>query len=151
MDQRGNSICQTLVCNYGARQIPPYISTVSIHANNPRDALAKLSQMVGMAGLPMSEGSIRTQIASAIRLIVQLQRFSDGVRRIVSISEVSGMERDVILMQELFRFTTRGTAADGQVRGLFTATGIRPGFIEELRMKGLTVPPWLFNPAAGAM
>ena len=104
-----------------------------------------------MAGLPMTEGSIRAQIASAIRLIVQLQRFSDGVRRIVSISEVSGMERDVILMQELFRFVTRGTGADGQVRGVFTATGIRQAFIEELRMKGLTVPQWLFTPAAGAL
>ena len=82
-------------------------SMATIHANSPRDALARLSQMVGMAGLPMSEGSIRAQITSAIRLIVQLQRFSDGNRRIVSISEVSGMERDVILMQELFRFVTR--------------------------------------------
>ncbi len=126
-------------------------SMATIHANSPRDALARLSQMVGMAGLPMSEGSIRAQITSAIRLIVQLQRFSDGVRRIVSISEVSGMERDVILMQELFRFVTRGTGADGQVRGVFTATGIRPAFIEELRMKGLAVPQWLFTPAAGAL
>ena len=126
-------------------------SMATIHANSPRDALSRLSQMVGMAGLPMSEGSIRAQITSAIRLIVQLQRFSDGVRRIVSIGEVSGMERDVILMQELFRFVTRGTDPGGQVRGVFTATGIRPAFIEELRMKGLAVPQWLFTPAAGAL
>ena len=126
-------------------------SMATIHANSPRDALSRLTQMVGMAGLPMTEASIRSQITSAIRLIVQLQRFSDGVRRIVSVSEVSGMERDVILMQELFRFVTRGTDAAGQVRGVFTATGIRPTFIEEVRVRGLAVPPWLFNPAAGAL
>ena len=126
-------------------------SMATIHANSPRDALARLSQMVGMAGLPMSEGSIRQQITSAIRLIVQLQRFSDGVRRVVSISEISGMEREVVLMQELFRFVTRGTGADGEVRGVFTATGIRPALVDELRVKGLAVPPGLFTPAPGAI
>ncbi len=126
-------------------------SMATIHANSPRDAIARLSQMVGMAGLPMSEASIRQQIASAIRLIVQLQRFGDGVRRVVSISEVSGMEHDVVLMQELFRFVPRGAGADGQVRGVFSATGIRPAFVDDLKMKGFAVPHWLFNPAAGAM
>ncbi len=126
-------------------------SMATIHANSPRDALARLSQMVGMAGLPMSEGSIRQQITSAIRLIVQLQRFSDGVRRVVSISEISGMEREVVLMQELFRFVTRGTGADGEVRGVFTATGIRPALVDELRVKGLAVPSGLFTPAPGAI
>ncbi|MGO9486944.1 MAG: CpaF family protein [Rhodomicrobium sp.] len=126
-------------------------SMATIHANSPRDALSRLTQMVGMAGLPMTEASIRSQITSAIKLIVQLQRFSDGVRRIVSVSEVSGMEREVILMQELYRFVTRGTDAAGQVRGVFTATGIRPTFIEEVRVRGFAIPPWLFNPAAGAL
>ena len=121
-------------------------SMATIHANNPRDALSRLSQMVGMAGLPMSEGSIRSQIASAIRLIVQLQRFGDGKRRIVSISEVSGMEREVILMQELFRFVRHSTASDGQVRGTYTPTGVRPSFIEEIRLKGFNISAMYFDP-----
>ncbi len=124
-------------------------SMATIHANTPRDALSRLSQMVGMAGLPMAESSIRAQITSAIRLIVQLQRFSDGKRRIVSVSEISGMERDVILMQELFRFVRHSTAADGHVRGTYTATGIRPSFIEEIRIKGFTVTQSFFDPVPG--
>jgi pilus assembly protein CpaF len=126
-------------------------SMATIHANTPRDALSRLSQMVGMAGLPMAENSIRAQIASAIKLIVQLQRFSDGKRRIVSISEISGMERDVILMQEMFRFVRQGTAAGGDVRGVYTATGIRPSFTEDLRIKGFTVPQNFFDPAPGVL
>jgi pilus assembly protein CpaF len=124
-------------------------SMATIHANNPRDALSRLSQMVGMAGLPMSESSIRSQIAAAIKLVVQLQRFSDGKRRVVSISEVSGMEREVVLMQELFRFVRQGTASDGEVRGVYTATGIRPTFMEELKIKGFTIPQNFFDPAPG--
>ncbi len=120
-------------------------SMATIHANNPRDALSRLAQMVGMAGFPMSEGSIRAQIASAIRLIVQLQRFSDGKRRIVSISEVVGMEREVILMQELFRFVRHGTATDGQVRGTYSSTGIRPTFIEDIKMQGFNVSQSFFD------
>ncbi len=126
-------------------------SMATIHANNPRDALSRLSQMVGMAGLTMSESSIRTQITSAIKLIVQLQRFSDGKRRIVSISEISGMERDIVLMQELFRFIRHGTDADGQVLGVYTATGIRPSFIEELKVKGFNVAQNFFDPVAGVL
>jgi pilus assembly protein CpaF len=124
-------------------------SMATIHANNPRDALARLSQMVGMAGLPMSEGSIRSQIASAIKLIVQLQRFSDGRRRVVSISELSGMEREVILMQELFRFVRRGISADGEVLGIYTPTGVRPTFIEEIKLKGFNISQSFFDPVAG--
>ena len=123
----------------------------TIHANTPRDALSRLSQMVGMAGLPMSESSVRAQIASAIKLIVQLQRFSDGKRRIVSVSEVVGMERDVILMQELFRFARHGTAAGGEVRGTYTATGVRPSFIEDLTIKGFTITHGFFDPVAEVM
>ena len=121
-------------------------SMATIHANNPRDALSRLSQMVGMAGLPMSEGSIRAQVVSAIKLIVQLQRFSDGKRRIVAISEITGMERDVILMQDVFRFVRHGTASDGQVRGIYTATGLRPSFVEDLRIKGLNISNAFFDP-----
>ncbi len=122
-------------------------SMATIHANSPRDALARLSQMIGMAGLTMSEGSIRSQIASAIKLIVQLQRFSDGKRRIVSITEVTGMEREVVQMQEIFRFIRTGTSDDGQVRGTFVATGLRPAFIEELLVKGMLFPQSFFEPA----
>jgi pilus assembly protein CpaF len=121
-------------------------SMATIHANNPRDAMGRLSQMVGMAGLPMSENSIRAQIVSAIKLIVQLQRFSDGKRRVVSITEVSGMERDVIQMQELFRFARQGVSPDGQVRGVFTATGVRPFFVEELKIRGFSVSSSFFDP-----
>ena len=121
-------------------------SMATIHANNPRDALARMTQMVGMAGLNMSEGSIRAQIASAITLIIQLQRFSDGRRRIVSVTEITGMERDVIQMQEIFRFVRIGTAADGQVRGEFRATGLRPSFMDELQVKGFSFPNDFFDP-----
>ncbi|HZV22069.1 MAG TPA: CpaF family protein [Hyphomicrobiales bacterium] len=123
-------------------------SMATIHANNPRDALSRLAQMVGMAGMPMSEASIRGQIASAINLIVQLQRFSDGRRRIVSVSEITGMERDVILMQELFRFVRQGVSPDGKIRGAYTATGIRPSFIEDIRVKGFQLPQSFFDPAS---
>jgi pilus assembly protein CpaF len=121
-------------------------SMATIHANNPRDALARLAQMVGMAGLSMSEASIRAQIASAITIIIQLQRFSDGRRRVVSISEVTGLERDVLQLQEIFKFVRTGTANDGQVRGEFRATGLRPRFMEDLHVRGFAFPPDFFDP-----
>jgi pilus assembly protein CpaF len=123
-------------------------SMTTIHANTPRDALARLTQMVGMAGLNMTETSVRTQIASAISIIVQLQRFSDGRRRVVSITEISGMERDVIQMQEIFKFIRMGTATDGQVRGEFRATGLRPSFMQELQVRGFSFAPDFFEPGA---
>jgi pilus assembly protein CpaF len=121
-------------------------SMATIHANNPRDGLARMAQMVGMAGLSMSEGSIRAQIASAITIIVQLQRFSDGRRRVVSISEITGLERDVIQLQEIFKFVRLGTSNDGQVRGDFRATGLRPRFMEDLQVRGFAFPPDFFDP-----
>jgi pilus assembly protein CpaF len=121
-------------------------SMTTIHANNPRDALARLTQMVGMAGLNMTEASVRTQIASAITLIIQLQRFSDGRRRVVSVTEITGMERDVIQMQEIFRFIRIGTTPDGQVRGDFRATGLRPTFMDELQLRGYAFPSDFFEP-----
>ncbi len=124
-------------------------SMATIHANSPRDAIARLSQMVGMTGLMMSEMSIRAQIASAIRLIVQLQRFSDGKRRIVSIAEITGMERDVIQMQEIFHFVRTGTSSEGLVRGDFAATGLRPTIMEDLQVKGFSFPSNLFDPIDG--
>jgi pilus assembly protein CpaF len=121
-------------------------SMATIHANNPRDALARLTQMVGMAGLSMTETSIRTQITAAITIIIQLQRFSDGRRRVVSVAEITGIERDVIQMQEIFRFVRSGTTPDGQVRGEFRAMGLRPTFMEELQIKGFAFPNDFFDP-----
>jgi len=121
-------------------------SMATIHANNPRDAIARLTQMVGMAGLSMSEASIRAQIASAITIIVQLQRFSDGRRRIVSVTEITGMERDVIQMQEIFKFVRIGTTTDGQVRGDFRATGLRPALMDDLQVRGYAFPNDFFDP-----
>jgi pilus assembly protein CpaF len=122
-------------------------SMATIHANSPRDAIARLSQMIGMAGLSMSELSIRAQIAYAVKVIIQLQRFSDGRRRIVSIAEITGMEREVIQMQEIFRFVRTGTSNDGQVKGEYVATGLRPAFLEDLQVKGFSFPVGFFDPA----
>jgi pilus assembly protein CpaF len=124
-------------------------SMATIHANNPRDALARMTQMVGMAGLSMSEGSIRAQITSAITVIVQLQRFSDGRRRVVSVSEITGLEREVIQLQEIFKFVRIGTSNDGQVRGDFRATGLRPRFMEDLQVRGFSFAKDFFDPGQG--
>jgi pilus assembly protein CpaF len=121
-------------------------SMTTIHANTTRDALARLEQMIGMAGYPMTIQSIRSQIASAIRLVIQLQRLSDGKRRVVSVSEISGIEGDVIQMQEIFRFNRVSTSEDGTIQGHFQATGVRPKFLNELASRGLTVPPSYFDP-----
>jgi len=121
-------------------------SMTTIHANTPRDAVSRLTQMVSMAGLAMSENTIRAQIASAIKIIIQLQRFSDGRRRIVSICEVTGMERDIIQMQEIFKFVRHGVGNDGTVKGDFVATGIRPSFMDELSLRGITFAPNFLQP-----
>jgi len=122
-------------------------SMTTIHANTPRDALSRLEQMVGMAGMPMSQLSIRAQIASAIRLIIQVQRLSDGVRRVVSISEITGMESDVVQMQEIFKFVKKDRTETGDIIGEFKATGIRPRFLEEISAIGLRVPRETFEPS----
>jgi pilus assembly protein CpaF len=121
-------------------------SMTTVHANNPRDALKRLEQMVGMAGLPMTVASIRSQIASAVHIVVQLQRLSDGRRRVTSIGEITGMEGDVIQMQELYRFVKESTDDKGQIRGSFKATGIRPTFLDELKHAGIMLPPSHFDP-----
>ena len=107
-------------------------SMATIHANTPRDAISRLEQMIGMAGMPMTVASIRGQIAAAIRIIVQLSRLSDGNRRIMSIAEITGLEGDIIQMQEIFKFVRTGTASDGAVVGHFQATGVRPRFLADL-------------------
>jgi pilus assembly protein CpaF len=121
-------------------------SMTTIHANTPRDAVGRLEQMVGMAGMPMSQLSIRSQISSAITMIVQVQRLSDGSRKIVSISEITGMEGEVVQMQEIMKFKKIGTDEDGRIHGEFRATGIRPRFVEEFAELGIEIPVMIFDP-----
>jgi pilus assembly protein CpaF len=122
-------------------------SMATIHANNPREAISRLEQMIGMAGLPMTVASIRGQIAAAIRLIVQLQRLSDGKRRVTSITEITGLEGDVVQMQEIFRFVRTATLEDGTIEGHFQATGVRPRFLNDLATRGIKIPASYFDPS----
>ena len=121
-------------------------SMATVHANTPRDAISRLEQMIGMAGLPMTIASIRGQIAAAIRLIVQLSRLSDGKRRVMSIAEITGLEGDIIQMQEIYKFVRTATLEDGTVEGHFQATGIRPRFLTDLVAKGIKIPANYFDP-----
>jgi pilus assembly protein CpaF len=118
-------------------------SMTTVHANTPRDAMARLEQMVAMAGLDLPTRSIRAQIASAIHIVVQLKRFSDGSRRVVSLQEVAGMEGETITMQEIFRFEQTGMDARGRIEGRFLWTGLRPNFLEVFTANGLPVPEGL--------
>ncbi|PBC01414.1 CpaF family protein [Mesorhizobium sp. WSM3860] len=121
-------------------------SMTTIHANTPRDALSRLEQMVGMAGMPMTHESIRAQIASAIDIIVQTQRLSDGGRRVISISELTGMEGNVVQLQEIYHFVRRDVGADGTIVGDFRATGVRPRFAQEAATMGFHFAKDAFNP-----
>jgi len=121
-------------------------SMTTIHANTPRDAISRLEQMVGMAGMPMSHDSIRAQIASAIDIIVQTQRLSDGGRRVTSISEITGMEGNVVQLQEIYHFVRRDMGADGSIVGEFRATGVRPRFAQEAATLGHQFAKDAFNP-----
>jgi pilus assembly protein CpaF len=121
-------------------------SMATIHANTPRDAVSRLEQMLGMTGMPMTVQSIRSQISSAIGLIVQLTRLSDGKRKITSIAEITGMEGDVIQMQEIYKFVRTATESDGRIVGHFEATGIRPRFLEHLKAMGIEFPGAYFEP-----
>ncbi|MEX0405210.1 CpaF family protein [Aquibium sp. LZ166] len=121
-------------------------SMATIHANTPRDAIGRLEQMLGMTGMPMTVSSIRSQIASALDIIVQLTRLSDGKRKVTSVAEVTGMEGDVIQMQEIFRFVRTATENDGKIVGHFEATGIRPRFLDDLKAMGIEFPGKYFEP-----
>ncbi|MFB3775988.1 MAG: CpaF family protein [Bryobacteraceae bacterium] len=120
-------------------------SLTTVHANSPRDAVSRLEVMVSLANANMQLTAIRQQIASAVHLIVQAARQSDGSRRVVNITEVTGMEGDVITMQDLFVFEKRGLTPEGRVIGRFAATGIRPRFHEKLLSAGILLRPDLFN------
>ena len=121
-------------------------SMTTIHANSPRDALKRLEQMVAMAGMGLPVASTRSHIASAIRLILQLQRLPDGRRRLISVEEIRGSEGDVIQMQEIFKFVKEKTDAKGMIIGHFTGTGVRPQFLGELVPFGIEVSPTIFEP-----
>jgi pilus assembly protein CpaF len=123
-------------------------SMTTVHANSPRDALTRIEQMIGMAGLELSPRSIRQQIASAIHVIVQAERMEDGRRRVVSITELVGMEGEVITTQEIFRFRRTGRAANGgDVAGEFETTGVRPRFMDLVTARGLEAPGIQFTAA----
>ncbi|HAT32292.1 MAG TPA: pilus assembly protein CpaF [Janthinobacterium sp.] len=121
-------------------------SLATIHSNTPRDALARLENMVGMAGVNLTARATRQQICSAVTVVLQVSRLTDGARKLMSISEITGMEGDVIAMHEIFRFEQSGVDADGRVQGRFSATGVRPRFAERLRMFGAAVPDSAFDP-----
>jgi pilus assembly protein CpaF len=122
-------------------------SLTTIHANSARDALGRLETMVAMCNLNLPEAATRRQIASAIDVVVQVSRLSDGARKVVSIAEITGMEGDIISMQEIFTFKKTGLASTGAVLGEFMATGIRPRLAERLAASGINLPPSMFEPA----
>jgi len=120
-------------------------SLTTIHANSTRDALYRLDTMVAMANLNIPERAVRQQIASAVNLIVQVSRTADGTRKVTAISEITGMEGDVITMQDIFVFEKTGMTPDGRVRGRFRATGIRPKCAERLAASGVQLPRDMFE------
>jgi pilus assembly protein CpaF len=120
-------------------------SLTTIHANSPRDAIARMETMAMMANLNLPEKAIRKQIAAAITLVVQVARFNDGTRRLTHITEITGMEDDVVSMQDVFVFEKQGVSPDGRTLGTFTATGIRPKFADKLQASGISLPANFFE------
>ena len=121
-------------------------SMTTVHANTPRDALSRIEQMIGMSGIDISARSARSQIASAIHVVIQLNRLGDGKRKVISLSEITGMEGETITMQEIFHFRMTGRDEDGRVLGHFDATGIRPKFATQLATHGIHFDSELFRP-----
>jgi len=121
-------------------------SLATIHANTPRDALSRLENMVSMAGVNLTPRAIRQQICSAITVILQASRLTDGTRKLVSMQEITGMEGEIISMQEIFHFEQTGIDHEGKVQGHFCATGVRPRFADRLKMFGAAVPEDTFDP-----
>ncbi|MDO8616505.1 MAG: CpaF family protein [Dehalococcoidia bacterium] len=119
-------------------------SLSTVHANTPRDALARIENMVLMANLELPDRAIREQMASALHLIIQLARFTDGVRRVTHVTEVAGMEGSVVTLQDLFRFQQTGVDEEGRILGAMTPTGIRPSFAERFEAVGISLPAELF-------
>src|SRR5690242_16178057 len=121
-------------------------SLATIHANTPRDALARLENMVSMAGVNLTPRAIRQQICSAVTVVLQVSRLTDGCRKLVSMQELTGMEGEIITMQEIFHFEQTGVDRDGKVLGQFSATGVRPRFADRLKMYGVDIPDNTFDP-----
>jgi len=121
-------------------------SMTTIHANSPRDAMTRLENMVAMAGLNLPTQTMRQQISSAITVVIQVARLSDGKRKLVSIAEITGMEGDIITMQDIFVYEQSGILPDGTVVGHYRATGIRPKFVERLRIHGISMSDNMFDP-----
>jgi pilus assembly protein CpaF len=121
-------------------------SMTTIHANNPRDALGRIENMIGMSGIDLPLKVVRANISSAINLIVQVTRMTDGMRRMISITEIVGMEGDVVTMQEIFKFNRQATDNKGRIIGRYGATGIRSSFTDRFRQWGYDLPASLFKP-----
>jgi pilus assembly protein CpaF len=119
-------------------------SLTTVHSNSPRDAMARIETMVAMTGLDLPQRAVRQQLASALDVIIQLSRLSDGTRKLISLQEVTGMEGEMVVMQEIFRFDRQGVDEEGRVIGAIGATGIRPNFAEKLRLAGTPLPADLF-------
>jgi pilus assembly protein CpaF len=122
-------------------------SMATVHANSARDALTRLENMAGYGGAVISQGAMRQQISSAIHAVVQIARLNDGRRKIISVSEITGMEGEIITMQEIYRFSQTGVDAQGLVTGNFRATGVRPKFMDRLKSYGQLVPDAAFDPS----
>jgi pilus assembly protein CpaF len=120
-------------------------SLTTIHANSPRDGVSRLEVMVSLANSNMKLVSIRQQVASAVHLFVQAARLSDGSRRVMSITEVTGMEGEIVTLQDLFVFEKHGLDENNKVRGRFASTGIRPKFYEKLQAAGMELPAAIFD------
>ncbi len=121
-------------------------SMTTIHANSARDAVSRLENMIAMAGIEMPIKAVRAQIASAVNLIVQASRLQDGSRRMVSVTEITGMEGEVISMQEVFRYERLGLEPSGKIIGRFNATGVRSHFSERFRQWGFELPASIYEP-----
>ncbi len=119
-------------------------SLSTVHANSPRDALARIENMILMAGLDLPMRAIREQIASAIHVVIQIARLPDGTRRVVAVAEITGMEGEIVTMQDLFHFQQRGVDSDGSVVGAFQSTGLRPTFSEKFELAGIRLPTDIF-------
>ena len=121
-------------------------SMTTVHANTTRDALTRIEQMIGMSGIDISPRSARNQIASAINIVIQVARLPDGKRRITSLSELTGMEGEVISMQEIFRYERLGVEPNGKIIGRFNATGVRSHYSDRFRQWGYDLPASIYEP-----
>jgi pilus assembly protein CpaF len=120
-------------------------SLTTIHANTPRDAVARLETMVMMAGFELPLKAMRQQISSAVQLLIQANRLQGGIRRVTSITEIVGMEQDTVVMQDIYRYVQQGIDETGRARGHFEATGIRPSFMSKLEAAGVRLPASAFR------